>query len=68
MQDEDDGSALLPVGPWLAAREGEKPVSPSRAFWRCKMRLQCGCNAGCNAVAKLCIGHSAVYAAAPYGM
>lgn len=27
LQDEDDGSALLPVGPWLAAREGEKPVS-----------------------------------------
>ncbi len=29
VQDEDDGSALLPVGPWLAAREGEKPVSRS---------------------------------------
>ncbi|PRW61409.1 nifU chloroplastic isoform A [Chlorella sorokiniana] len=23
---EDDGSALLPVGPWLVAREGDKPV------------------------------------------
>lgn len=29
VQDEDDGSALLPVGPWLTAREGEKPVSRS---------------------------------------
>lgn len=28
LQGEDDGSALLPVGPWLAAREGEKPVRP----------------------------------------
>lgn len=26
VQGEDDGSALLPVGPWLAAREAEKPV------------------------------------------
>lgn len=29
LQGEDDGSALLPVGPWLAAREGEKPVRQS---------------------------------------
>jgi len=26
LQDQDDGSALLPVAKWLADRDGEKPL------------------------------------------